>query len=167
MPDLFRVPLQAIAYLGFAWLLGHFATIPPFHYGDPARASIKLSLNHATARIKPCVKLTQEQIAEFAANMRRTEACERARLPLQLEMDIDGEQTLKLAAEPTGLWDDGPASIYERFDAEPGAHHIDVRLRDTARAEGWDYCASKDVMLEAGKYFTVTFKAETGGFRFR
>jgi hypothetical protein len=32
---------------------------------------------------------------------------------------------------------------------------------------GWDYTHTEDVTLVAGRYLTVTFRAETGGFNFR
>jgi hypothetical protein len=150
-----------------AILLGYFATRPPYQYGDAGRASVKVSLSHAANRVKPCVQLTQEEIAELAANMRRTETCERQRLPLFLELDIDGETQLSLRAKPSGLWSDGPASIYERFEVAPGVHTIVAKLRDSARTEGWDYVGKETVELQPGRYFTITFKPETGGFNFR
>lgn len=167
MRDAFRLPLQILAYAAMAAVLGYFATMPPYQYGDPRRATIKLSVSHATDRVQPCVQLTQEQIAELAANMRRTEACERERLPLVIELDIDGENIVSLVAAPSGLWNDGPASVYERFDVPPGRHTVSVRIRDTARTEGWDYEDVETVNLPVGHYFTVTFKPETGGFNFR
>jgi hypothetical protein len=42
-----------------------------------------------------------------------------------------------------------------------------VRLRDTARTEGWDYAQEETVDLLPGRYFTVTFRAGTGGFSFQ
>lgn len=167
MHNLLKLPLQLVAYAALAVFIGYFATMPDYGYGDPGSATIKVSLSHAADRIEPCVQLTPEEIAQLAANMRRTEACERERLPLLLELDIDNQPVLQIEASPSGLWDDGPASIYERFDVEPGAHQISVRLRDTARTEGWDYTRTGDVTLEPGRYFTVTFKPATGGFNFR
>ena len=162
-----KLVLQVIAYAALAAVLGYFATLPPYQYADGSQASVKVSLSHAADRIKPCVQLTPEEIAELAANMRRTEACERERLPLILELDIDGETVLSLTAEASGLWNDGPASIYERFDVAPGEHVIAARLRDTARPAGWDWEKTATVDLQPGRYFTVTFKPETGGFNFR
>ncbi len=167
MRSALRLVLQFVAYTAMAALLGYFATLPPYKYADPGKASIKLSLSHATHLVKPCVPLTQEEIAALAANMRRTETCERERLPLVLELDIDDETIVNLTAKPSGLWNDGPASIYERFDVEPGRHIVSVRIRDSGRATGWDYAATQAVELEAGRYFTVTFRAENGGFQFR
>lgn len=167
MRSALKLFLQFVAYAVIAALLGYFATMPPYRYADPELASIKLSLSHAADRIEPCRQLTQKEIAELAANMRRTEACERERLPLRLELDIDGDTVLMLTAMPSGVWNDGPASIYERFDVLPGAHELSVRLRDTARTSGWDYQKTATVNLEPGRYFTITFKPETGGFTFR
>ena len=161
------VVLQVILYVAFAASLAWFATNPPYLYGDATMASVKVSLSHAADRVEPCVQLTQEQIAELAMNMKQTEACERERLPLIVEIDVDGETVFSLEAEPTGLWNDGPSSVYERFEVAPGPHLITARLRDTSRTDGWDYTDSAEVVLEPGRYFTVTFKAETGGFNFR
>jgi len=167
MTEFRRIPLQVVAYALFAGTIGYLATSPVYRYADPAMASVKVSLSHATERIEPCVPLTPEQIAELAANMRRTESCERERLPLVLEVDFDGKQVLQVTARPTGLWNDGPASVYERFDVVPGPHRVTAKLRDSARTDGWDYVDTADVVLEPGRYFAITFKAETGGFNFR
>ena len=77
------------------------------------------------------------------------------------------EAIARVVAQPSGVWNDGPSSIYERFDVTPGRHVISVRMRDTARETGWDYSRTDTVDLVAGRYFTVTFKAENGGFQFR
>jgi len=151
----------------FALIIGWYATKPAYRYADAGMASVKVSISHAADRVKPCIPLTEEQIAELARNMRRTESCERARLPLLVEIDIDGETVVRVEAEASGLWNDGPSSVYERLDVTPGQHRVAARLRDTARADGWDYTHSADAVLAPGRYFTVTFKAETGGFRFR
>ena len=162
-----RMFLQAATYAGFIIVVGYLSASPAYDYADPGNATIKLSLSHAANRVKPCVRLTPEQIAELAPNMRRPETCERERLPLTVELEIDGETMATIEAAPSGLWNDGPASIYERFEAEPGRHTLTARLRDSNRTEGWDYVHTEDVTLLASRYFTVTFRAETGGFRFR
>ena len=162
-----RLFLQAITYAVFAILVGYLSASPAYDYTDPGNATIKLSLSHAADRVKPCVRLTPEQIAELAPNMRRPETCERQRLPLTVELEIDGETVTTIEAPPSGLWNDGPASVYERFEVDPGRHTITARLRDSDRTEGWDYVHTEDVTLVASRYFTVTFRAETGGFAFR
>ena len=162
-----RLFLQAVTYTVFAVVVGYLSASPAYQYGDPGNATIKLSLSHAADRVKPCVRLTPEQIAELAPNMRRPETCERQRLPLTVELEIDGETVMTIEAPPSGLWNGGPASVYERFEVDPGRHTITARLRDSDRTEGWDYVHTEDVTLVSSRYFTVTFRAETGGFAFR
>lgn len=167
MTDPPRLVLQSLAYLAFAGVVAWLSASPRYDYADPAMAQVKISLSHATERVEPCVQLTPEEIAELARNMRRTESCPRGRLPLFLEFAMDGETMLSLESPPTGLWNDGPASVYERFSVAPGKHTIAVRLRDSARSDGWDYSYEDEVALAPGRYFIVTFRPETGGFRFR
>ena len=162
-----RILLQIVLYAAFAIVIGWLSVLPPFHYASDTKATIKLSLSHATERVEPCVKLTPEEMAELAPNMRRGVSCVRERLPLTIEIEIDGSNAVKLEAQPSGLWNDGAASVYERFDVAPGKHRISARLRDSDRADGWDYTYSEDVELEPGRYFTISFRPETGGFHYR
>ena len=167
MSSALRILLQALAYAAFAAVIGYLSAAPAYDYADAGQATIKLSLSHAANRVKPCVRLTPEQIADLAPNMRHAEDCERQRLPLTVELEVDGELLAHIEAPPSGLWNDGPASVYERFDVEPGAHTLTARLRDSARTDGWDYTHTENVSLPASRYLTVTFHAETGGFSFR
>ena len=93
--------------------------------------------------------------------------CGRERLPVRVEVDIDGKTVIGITAEPSGLWSDGPASVYERIPVAAGSHTITVRLRDSARETGWDYEQTATVDLAPGRYFTITFRAANGGFAFR
>jgi len=162
-----RYLLQAVAYTTFAFVIGYLSFWPRYNYASPDTAAVKLSLSHATERVAPCVQLTPQQIAALAPNMRRSQSCERQRLPLLLQLEVDGNITFELQSAPTGLWEDGPASVYERFELPPGAYTITVRMRDSARVDTWDYTHTEDVVLEAGRYLTITFRAENGGFRIR
>ena len=167
MPRVLRFAVQGLLYLGFAVFLGWLSASPAYQYEAADMAVVKLSLSHAAHRVKPCVRRTPEEMANLPPNMRIPELCERARLPLLVELDIDGRVLASVEAQPSGLWNDGPASIYERFAIRPGRRVLTARLRDTARSDGWDYTYSDTVTFEAGRYFTVTFRAETGGFEFR
>ncbi len=159
--------VQVLLYAVFAVVIGYFSLSPGYRYASPELASIKLSLSHAADRVEECVKLTPQQINERAMAGEPISECARERLPLTVELDIDGARVLHVTATPSGLWNDGPSSVYQRLPVEPGAHTITARLRDSARTDGWDYEYSERVTLHAGRYFTITFRAETGGFAFR
>ena len=159
--------LQLILYLAFAVAIGYLSTSPPYRYADAELAVVKVSISHATQRVEPCRQLTQEEIEQMAANMRRSTLCGRERLPLVVSMMLNGESVLERKVSPAGLWGDGPATVYERFSVEPGVHDVTIRLRDSARTEGWDYQRSDQVNLKPGRYFTVRFRPEAEGFEFR
>jgi hypothetical protein len=167
MRNLSRLVIQALAYLGFAVVVGYLSASPAYDYAATEMTTIKLSLSHAAQRVKPCVQLTPEQIAELAPNMRLAEQCERERLPLVVQLEIDDRLVVQTEAPPSGLWNDGPASVYERIEFVPGDHVITARLRDSNREEGWDYTHTERVSLEPGRYFTITFRAGAGGFTFK
>ena len=167
MNSAIRYVLQVIIYAAFGFVVAYLSFWPKYEYASADLAAVKLSLSHATERVEECVQLTPQQIAELAPNMRHAQSCGSERLPLVLELDIDGETTVELRAEPSGLWNDGPASVYERFELPPGAHALTVRMRDSADVDAWDYTHTQDVVLAAGRYLTITFRAENGGFRIR
>ena len=162
-----RHVMQLVLYALFAICIAYFSASPVFQYAPEDLAVIKLSLSHPTERVAPCVILTPEQVAALAPNMRRTESCERARVPLQIELDIDGKPVLSRQALPAGLWGDGLASIYEKITLPAGKYKVNVRLRDSAAEDAWDYTYTEDIELVAGHYLTISFKPESGGFRVR
>lgn len=162
-----RASGQIIAYAAFAALIGYCSQSPAYRYSPPDRAVVKVSLSHATQRVEPCERLSPEEIARLAPNMRRDLQCKRERLPLTFELAVDGETVLNLEQPPSGLWRDGPALVYRRFELPPGRHRLGARLRDSARTAGWDYSGEAEVSLEAGRYFTITFRPTTGEFVFR
>lgn len=162
-----RIALQLVLFVVFAAVLRVFSVAPAYQYAQPGVAVATVSISHAAERVTPCVQRSVEEIAAMPANERRPTKCERERLPLIVEVEVDGAALARFTAEPSGLWRDGAGSIYEKFELPPGRHTITARLRDTARESGWDYTHTETVELEAGRYFTLTFQAETGGFRFR
>lgn len=159
--------VQLLLYAAFATFIGYFSIAPRYQYADPGVATIKLSLSHAADRVSECIKLTPDEINARAQRGESLNDCERERLPLTVEIDIDGATVLHVTAAPSGLWNDGPASVYERFDVTAGEHTITARLRDSAREQGWDHEYTETVELRPGRYFTIRFRAETGGFAFR
>ena len=167
MTKILRILLQVALFATFASFVYYFSSTPRYEYARPDLATVKLSLSHGAELVVPCVQFTVDEIAAMPMDDRRPAQCERERLPVTVELEVDGEVIMHIEAAPLGLSKDGPASVYERFDLTPGIHRITARLRDTDRADGWDYTHTDDVTLEAGRYFTVTFKAETGGFVYR
>jgi len=157
---------QAVAYAAFAALLGFFATAPAYNPIGPDAAMIKLSFTHVGQRKVECRRMSPEEIARLPPNMRLTLDCPRERLPVLIELDLDGKLLLRRELAASGLSHDRASSIYQKFVVPSGRHLVAVRLRDSARTEGFDYTRSTEVELKPRQNFVVDFHAETGSFSF-
>lgn len=158
---------QAAVLLLFMTVIGFFADSPAYVHHPPDLALIKLSFTHGAERKGECRRLSAEELARLAPNMRRPTQCPRERLPVHVEFALDGNLLYRGTLPPTGLSGDGPSRVYERFPVAPGAHRIAVRLRETARSEGFDRERTEIVELKPGQNFVVDFRPDAGGFIFR
>lgn len=161
-----RIPLQVIFYAAFVALIGYFSKSPDYAYADPQMALIRLSFSHAGARKGECRRLSPEEIAALPPNMRKPLDCPRERLPLLVELHVDGSLIYRRALPPSGIAGDGASTAYERFVISPGHHRITARLRDSAREEGFDYESEETILIEPRQNLLIDFRAVAGGFRF-
>jgi hypothetical protein len=125
---------------------------------------VKLSFSHGGER--SCRELTAAELAKLPPNMRRKEICDRRRLPVYVEMELDGETVYRALLPSNGIAGDGPSRVYERFLLTAGEHDIAIRLRDTARTEGFDYAAERRIALAPAQSFAIDFNLVAGGFIF-
>ena len=164
--ELGRFLAQLALYACFALAILALSGRPPYSRVDPGSAVVKLSFSHAGALREPCRTLSPEELEALAPNMRVAVDCPRERVPVLVDLEIDGERVYRAALNPSGLAGDGPSSVYERFEIPAGPHRIRVRMRDTPRESGFDHETSRDVLLAEGQSFVIDFRAELGGFRF-
>ena len=92
--------------------------------------------------------------------------CPRERVPLLVELKINGELKFKQAIPPSGIASDGASTVYEKFQVPSGTHTVSVRMRDSRREQGYDYTSEKVVDIESGQILVIDFEPETGGFKF-
>ena len=164
--SLFRAFAQLALYAGFAVVVATFSAYPPYARVDPGNAVVKLSFSHTGAHREACRTLSSQELAALAPNMRSGVDCPRERVPVTVELEIDGERVYQAALSPSGLAGDGQSSVYERFEVPAGRHRIRVRLRDSVRESGFDHERTTDVRLAARQSFVIDFRAELGGFQF-
>ena len=157
---------QLISFTLFGLMLGYFSNSPSYTYHDAEMALIMVSFSHSSERKEECRRFTAEEIAATAANMRRPMDCKRERVPVYVEVMLDGENLLSKSYNPTGLAKDGSASIYERISVAPGQHQLIVKLRDSGREEGFDYESDTMINIEPKELFVIDFRKELGGFYF-
>ena len=166
MASIFQYIGQVIAYTLFAVVVGYFATQPPYTHLAPGMAQIKLSFGHAGAHTSECRRLTQEELNQLAPNMRRPLDCPRGRLPVLIEVELDGELLYSEALPPSGLAGDGVSTAYKKFPVDPGQHQLVTRLRDSNRSEGFDYEKASEITLSPQQNFVIDFHPSSGGFLF-
>ena len=161
-----KVAGQIVAFALFALTVGYFSASPNYTYMAADKALIKMNFSHAGQPRKPCRKYTQAELDQLAPNMRKPMDCPRERVPLLVELKIDGESKFKRAIPPSGIARDGAATVYEKFEVAAGTHAVSVFMRDSRRDQGYDYMIEEEVSIEAGQVQVIDFEPETGGFKF-
>lgn len=154
---------QVLLYAMFAAVIGVFTRWPPYQHLPADHALIKLSFIHHGQRLQECQKLSPEELAKLPPNMRAPLSCPRERSPITVEVDIDGAVAFRQTAQPSGLSRDGAASVYQRIEVPVGTHRLDVRLRDSARTEGFDFERNEVLDLKPAQILVIDFNAEKGG----
>ena len=103
---------QAVVYSAVALLLGYFSSAPAYAPVPPDQALIKLSFMHGAQRRGDCRRLSPEELAKLAPNMRKATECPRERLPVTVELELDDQLLYAATLPPTGLSGDGPSRAY-------------------------------------------------------
>lgn len=158
---------QFLLYAVFAGSIAIFSRWPHYHQLQPDEALIRLSIVHEGQRLEPCVQRTPEELAKLPPNMRAPLACPRERAPLVAEVEIDGKRAFHQEAQPSGLSRDGRAALYGRFPVSVGSHHLVVRLRDSAREEGFDYQREATLTLQPAQSLVIDFRSDRKEITFR
>jgi hypothetical protein len=150
-----------------AAFVGLFATWPSYRQFPDEKAQIKLSLSHGAQRAEACRRLTAAEIAALPPSERRPNTCSRERLPVQVQLLLDGVLLYDAVVEPGGLAGDGPARIYRKLEVSPGRREIIARLKDSDRPTGFDYETRAEVTLLPQQSLAIDFRADSGGFVLR
>lgn len=126
-----------------------------------------LTFVHGADRKAECRRLTSDEIARLPPNMRRVQDCPRIRRPLYVELDVDGRGIYRDDLPPTGIAGDGPSRVYRRFVLPAGKYDVAVRMRDTARADGFDHERRESIVLAPDQMLVIDYRPESGSFVFR
>jgi hypothetical protein len=158
---------QGLAYAAFAAIVGVLSIEPSWSPLHEDEAVIRLSLAHTGQRKADCRVLRPEEIAALPPNMRRPQDCPRERLPVTVQLDIDGHTLYAQTLRPSGFWKDGASHVYQRFPVRAGHHRLTARLRDSAHQEGFEYERHFDIDIAAGQNVVIDFLPQQGGFILR
>ena len=118
-----------------------------------------MTFSHFGKLVKECRRRSQAELNKLAPNMRKPMDCPRQRLPLKVEFYLDAQPIFQTTIAPRGLWGDGEATVYERFPVAAGTHRLLIRMRDSARSEGFDYQLDKQVSIKAMQNLVIGFNS--------
>jgi quinol-cytochrome oxidoreductase complex cytochrome b subunit/coenzyme F420-reducing hydrogenase delta subunit len=156
-------PIRAIAGVALlaapAAAIGFYSVSPPWQLVAPGKAVISLSLHHAAPAKVACAPLTAQESIKLKPNMRRQVGCPRERWPVYVELLRDGERLYGGEHQPAGLWNDGPAAMFERVVVPAGRQVLTVRLRDSGRDSGFDHERRIEAELEPGRNYVIEFRS--------
>jgi len=152
-----RVLGQLIAYALFGAALVQWSHAPAWRPIPAGTALVQLSVQRSGARLQPCRKLTEAELARRAPNMRAAEECPRGRSAVRVVLEIDGRVAVDEIAPPSGLARDGVSNIYRRITVAAGEHRLRLRVTDDLRAPQRAEERTQSVRLEAGRVFTIGY----------
>ena len=158
---------QVALYAAFAAVIAVLSSWPTYRHLPEGHALIRLSMIHHAQRVHECEAISAEELAALPPNMREPMRCPRERAPVTVEIDVDGALAHRETVSASGLSGDGPASVYRRLTVPAGVHHLSVRLRDSLRAEGFDFERNGVVDLAPAQILVVDFDAENKAITFR
>lgn len=162
-----RIAGQFIVILVLFAAVAALSDWPVYRQIRAGDAVVLLTFVHGADRRAACRRLSPQEIAKLPPNMRRVQDCPRGRRPLDVELDLDGQTVYRASLPPTGIAGDGPSRVYQRFVVPAGSHDLAVRMRDSAKTEGFDHTREERVALSPEQMFVIDFRSETGEFVFR
>jgi hypothetical protein len=151
---------QILLYSVFAIVIGVFSRWPSYQPLAADKAMLKLSFSHHGKPIAECRQASATELAKLPPNMRAPTVCPRQRSPVTVELDIDGKQSYRHTALPSGLSKDGASAVYHRLELGAGSHRIAVRINDDARMQGFQYVHESTVLLKPAQILVIDLSAE-------
>ncbi len=137
-----------------------------FMAGDPQATELVISLKHGglfvDSKVTPEEKSQQE---ELLPHMRgAASGGKRERMPVRMQVLVDGETKLEKSYRAGGLFRDGESVAMERLALLPGKYRVEVRIADGTNANTWRFTQDRTVEFTGGRRKVVFFESE-GGFR--
>ena len=94
-------------------------------------------------------------------------ACSRERLPVTVELLLDGKPLYQAVLPPTGVRRRRAVPGLSALRRAAGRHELIARLRDSDRQDGFDYERTATIELAPAQSLAIDFRPEMGGFVFR
>lgn len=160
-----RYALQGLAYAAFIVFIGYFSTAPAYRQLGDDEAVLKLSFSHSGQLKFACRERDAAELAKLSPHMRNKSDCPRERVPVRVELDMDGKPLYRVSTAPLGLHKDGAATVYRRLSIPAGRHLFQARLADGPDGQV-NFSKEINIELKPGQVLIVDFLTGSGGFVF-
>lgn len=110
-----------------AWALAA-SSGAPIRWHDDDAAELRLSWSGRPERIETCRVLSEEELAERPAHMRRSTECEGRSATYDLLVSADGATLDSLVVRGSGARGDRPVFFLRGYPLEPGTRRVRVSL---------------------------------------
>ncbi len=157
-----RYLLQGVNYTVFMAIIWYFATSPSVRVIAQDEAMFTIAFGHAGETLEPCRKMSSEELAKLAANMRAPEECPRERSPVKIEVRMDNELVYDKTLAPPGLFNDGGVNIFYSHKIPAGSHHFEIKMDDSVRSEGFNHAFSQKIKVDPNEILLFGFESDRG-----
>ena len=157
-----RYLLQGVNYTVFMTIIWYFATSPSVRVIADNEAMFTIAFGHAGETREPCRKMSAEELAKLAANMRAAEDCPRERSPVAIEVRMDNKLVYEETLAPPGLFNDGGVNIFYSHKIPAGSHHFEIKMDDSVRSAGFNHTFAQNIEIEANKILLFGFEPDQG-----
>jgi hypothetical protein len=162
-----RITGQAVAYGAFAGFIALFSVWPSYRLISAGEAIVSLTFSHAGQRIAECRKLTPQELQALPPNMRKLTDCPRERHPVEVSFSIDGALTYQQSIDPSGIWNDGESTVYQRLVVQSGEHDLYIGLGDSGPGKDFTFEHQQIVNFRPGQHIVVEFDHTRQTFEIR
>lgn len=104
----------------------------PYTVESDDAARVRLSWRFR-ASVEECRELSEEELADLPAHMRRPVVCERRVPPHRLRVEVDGRSVLDEVIRAAGAQRDRPLYVFREITVAPGLHRVRIGF---ARVDG-------------------------------
>lgn len=141
-----QIGIQFLAWSLLGVLILALADGPSFDPLPVDHGRLTLAIAHLSDRIEPCRQLSEAERMELPPTRRVTEVCERARVPVKVELVVNDRTLLAQELEPSGFHEDGRIFLVESWPLPAGDYQARLtltgRTAETSRNEVFDFSLS-------------------------
>lgn len=151
-------------------LIYHLSTSPAYTYSAKDDAMLIVSFKKLPAKAEECneeeLKANDEYLKKRRKHMQRTRrVCgSRERVPMDVNLWINGENAFAQRHFPAGFYTDGYIYVYKQFKLKSGSYKVKVTAREQKEGGGRSYVFEDTIEFNDRRVVVVDFDKGTDRF---